>query len=83
MPPYEQSGPNIAFWTLFGLFALGEYAMRFRSRFNKDGERAERWSLLVVVAAVVGGMLGGLELAGWHVASIVPPAGRSSSWDSL
>jgi protein-S-isoprenylcysteine O-methyltransferase Ste14 len=73
MPPYEQSGPNIAFWTLFGLFALGEYAMRFRSRFNKDGERAERWSLLVVVAAVVGGMLGGLELAGWHVASIGAP----------
>lgn len=69
-PPYEQSGANIAFWTLFGLFALGEYAMRFRSRFNRDGKRAERWSLLVVVAAVVGGMLGGLELADWHVASI-------------
>jgi protein-S-isoprenylcysteine O-methyltransferase Ste14 len=69
-PPYEQSGANIAFWTLFGLFALGEYAMRFRSRFNRGGKRAERWSLLVVVAAVVCGMLGGLQLAHWHAASI-------------
>jgi protein-S-isoprenylcysteine O-methyltransferase Ste14 len=69
-PPYQQSGANIAFWTLFGLFAVGEYAMRFRSRFNRGGERAERWSLLVVVAAVAGGMLGGLQLAHWHAASI-------------
>ena len=69
-PPYEQSGANIAFWTVFGLFAVGEYAMRFRSRFNRGGKRAERWSLLVVVAAVVGGILGGLQLARWHAASI-------------
>jgi protein-S-isoprenylcysteine O-methyltransferase Ste14 len=69
-PPYEQSGANMAFWTLFGLFAVGEYAMRFRSRFNRGGKRAERWSLLVVVAAVVGGILGGLQLAHWHAASI-------------
>jgi protein-S-isoprenylcysteine O-methyltransferase Ste14 len=69
-PPYEQSGANIAFWTLFGLVAVGEYAMRFRSRFNRGGKRAERWSLLVVVAAVVGGMVGGLQLAHWHAASI-------------
>jgi protein-S-isoprenylcysteine O-methyltransferase Ste14 len=69
-PPYEQSGANIAFWTLFGLFAIGEYAMRFHGRFNRGGKRAERWSLLVVVAAAVGGMLGGLQLAHWHAASI-------------
>jgi protein-S-isoprenylcysteine O-methyltransferase Ste14 len=69
-PPYEQSGANMVFWTLFGLFAVGEYAMRFRSRFNRGGKRAERWSLLVVVAAVVGGILGGLQLAHWHAASI-------------
>jgi protein-S-isoprenylcysteine O-methyltransferase Ste14 len=68
--PYEQSGANIAFWTLFGLFAVGEYAMRFRSRFNKGGVRAERWSLLVVLATVVGGMLGGLRLAHWHAGVI-------------
>jgi protein-S-isoprenylcysteine O-methyltransferase Ste14 len=69
-PPYEQPGANIAFWTLFGLFALGEYALRFRSRFNKSGTRTERWSLLVVVACVVGGMLGGIELADWNAVSI-------------
>jgi protein-S-isoprenylcysteine O-methyltransferase Ste14 len=70
-PPYEQPGANIAFWTLFGLFALGEFAMRLRSRFNRSGTRAERWSLLVVVAAVVGGMLSGIALASRDVGSIV------------
>jgi protein-S-isoprenylcysteine O-methyltransferase Ste14 len=62
-PLYEQPGPNIAFWTMFGLFALGEYVLRFRSRFNKSGTRAERWSFLVVIVAVGGGMLGGFALA--------------------
>ena len=70
MPPYKQPGANVAFWTLFGLFALGEYAMRLRSRFNRSGTRTERWSLLVVVAAVIGGMLGGIELANRNVGSI-------------
>jgi protein-S-isoprenylcysteine O-methyltransferase Ste14 len=70
VPPYEHPGANVAFWTLFGLFALGEYAMRFRSRSNRSGTRAERWSLLVVVAAVIGGMLGGIELANRDVGSI-------------
>jgi protein-S-isoprenylcysteine O-methyltransferase Ste14 len=71
MMPYEQPGASVAFWTLFGLFALSEYAMRFRSRLNRNGTRVERWSLLVVVAAVVGGMLGGIELAKRDVGSIV------------
>jgi protein-S-isoprenylcysteine O-methyltransferase Ste14 len=69
-PPYEQPGANVAFWALFGLFAVGEYAIRFRSGFNKGGRRAERWSLLVVIAAAVGGMLGGLELVHWQAASV-------------
>ena len=69
-PPYEQPGAKIAFWALFGLFAVGEYAIRFRSGFNKGGKRAERWSLLVVIAAAVGGMLGGLELVHWQAASV-------------
>ena len=69
-PPYEQPGASIAFWTLLGLFALGEYVMRFRSRFNRSGTRAERWSLLVVVACVVGGMLAGIELANSKVGAI-------------
>jgi len=71
-PPYEQPGANIAFWTLFALFALGEYAMRFRSHFNRKGsKRAERWSLLVVVGAVAGGLLGGLQLAASGTGAIV------------
>jgi len=70
-PPYEQPGANIAFWTLFGLFALGEYVMRFRSRSHKHGtRRAERWSLLVVVACALGGMLGGIELANWNATAV-------------
>jgi protein-S-isoprenylcysteine O-methyltransferase Ste14 len=69
-PPYEQPVARIAFWTLLGLFALGEYAIRFRSRFNRSGTRAERWSLPVVVAAVVGAMVGGVELAQWHGGAI-------------
>ena len=69
-PPYEQHGANVAFWTLFGLFALGEYVMRFRSRFNRSGRRAEGWSLVVVVACVVGGLVGAIELANWNAATI-------------
>jgi protein-S-isoprenylcysteine O-methyltransferase Ste14 len=69
-PPYEQPGANLAFWALFGLFAAGEYAIRFRSGFNKGGRRAERWSLLVVIAAAVGGTLGALELVHWQAASV-------------
>ena len=65
-PPYEQPGWSIAVWALVAVFAVGEYAMRFRSRFNKGGRRVERWTLLVVVAAVVGGMVGGIQLAHWH-----------------
>jgi hypothetical protein len=40
--PYKQPGANVAFWTLFGVFALGEYAMRFRRRFNRSGTRVEQ-----------------------------------------
>jgi protein-S-isoprenylcysteine O-methyltransferase Ste14 len=72
--PHDQPGANTAFWVLFGLFALGEYAMRVRSRLNRSGTRAERWSLVVVVIAVTGGLLGGLWSAGWQATTIT--AGR-------
>lgn len=65
-PPYEQPGWNLAVWTLVAVFAVGEYAMRFRSRFSKGGRRVESWTLLVVVAAVAGGMVGGIQFAHWH-----------------
>jgi protein-S-isoprenylcysteine O-methyltransferase Ste14 len=73
-PPYQQPGANVAFWVLFALFAVGEYVMRVRSRLNRSGTRAERWSLAVVVIAVVGGLLGGLGSAGWRAMAI--PVGR-------
>jgi protein-S-isoprenylcysteine O-methyltransferase Ste14 len=55
---------------LFGLFAVGEYAMRVRSRLNRSGTRAERWNLVIVAIAVIRGLLGGLGLAGWHAMTI-------------
>lgn len=37
---------------------------------GRGGERAERWSLVVVLAAVIGGFVGGLELARGHTGEI-------------
>jgi protein-S-isoprenylcysteine O-methyltransferase Ste14 len=68
--PYAQPGSNIVFGTLVGLFALGEYTMRFRSRANRSGRRVERASLPVVVVAVVGGMVAGIGLTNWKAATI-------------
>jgi protein-S-isoprenylcysteine O-methyltransferase Ste14 len=74
MPPYEQPGSDVAFWVLFGLFALGEYVMQARSARNwlrkRSGARAERWSLLVVLAGVVGGLVGGVKLSEWQPGQI-------------
>ena len=64
MAPYKQSVGKAVFWTLFGVFALGEYVMQCRGRFNRTGKRTERWSLYAVLACVVGGMVAGLKLAG-------------------
>jgi protein-S-isoprenylcysteine O-methyltransferase Ste14 len=72
-PPYEQPGASVAFGVILGLFALGEYAMRVRSHFNRAGNRAERWSLFVVVALVVGGMVGAIQVADWSPLSIGAP----------
>ncbi len=69
-PLYQQSGANIAFWVLLGLLALGEYARRIRSGLNRSGSRAERWSLLIVVVGIVGGLLGGLALASGRTGTV-------------
>jgi len=68
--PYDQPGANVVFWGLVGLFALGEYVVRLRSHFNRRGGRSERWSFLVVIVAVVGGLAGALALAQRQVATI-------------
>jgi protein-S-isoprenylcysteine O-methyltransferase Ste14 len=64
-PPYQHSGVNAVFWALFGVFALGEYAIRFRSRRNRRGRPTERWSLVVVSASALGGTVAAIELATW------------------
>lgn len=69
-PLFEQPGTSIGFWVLFGVFALGEAAMRIRSLVNRSGTRAGRWSQVMVVIGVVGGMLGGLGLASWQATAI-------------
>ncbi len=63
--PYQQPGADVAFWTVVGLFILGEYVMRFRARRNRGGIPAERWSLAVVAVCVAGGMVAGIRLASW------------------
>jgi protein-S-isoprenylcysteine O-methyltransferase Ste14 len=69
-PPYEQHGANIAFWTLFAVFALGEYALRIRGGLRRGGRRVEAWSLAIVVVAVGAGLVAGLRLADWNTAEI-------------
>jgi protein-S-isoprenylcysteine O-methyltransferase Ste14 len=75
VPPYRHSGADIAFWVMVGLFALGEYAMQFRSFRatvrGRSGERAERGSLAVVLLTVIGGLVGAIKLAQGHVGEIV------------
>lgn len=69
--PYEQAGPSVAFWALFAAFALGEAAMRLRSRLgHRGGTRVAPWSQAIVAIAVVGGVLGGLGLATVRVGRI-------------
>lgn len=69
-PPYRQPGADVAFWTVFGLFAIGEYAMRFRSRGSRRGRPAERWSLAVVGACTLAGAVAAIELAKWSGGSV-------------
>ena len=68
--PYDQPGANVVFSGLVAVFALGEHVVRLRSHFNRRGRRSERWSFLVVVVTVVGGLAAGLLLAQRHVATI-------------
>ena len=69
-PPYQQPGADIAFWALFALFLVGEQAIRWRSRANRGGRRAERWSFAVVIACVAAAIGAGFRLADWGPGSI-------------
>ncbi|MHB1837496.1 MAG: methyltransferase family protein [Solirubrobacteraceae bacterium] len=72
--PYQHSGADVVFWVMLGLFALGEYAMQFRSLGalirGRSGRLAERWSLVVVLVAVIGGFVGAIKLAQGHTGQI-------------
>jgi protein-S-isoprenylcysteine O-methyltransferase Ste14 len=69
--PYTNSGAQIAFYLVFGIFILLEFRVRVRSRLNEQGTRTERGSLLAVYASVYAGMAGGFALAGkLHAAAI-------------
>jgi protein-S-isoprenylcysteine O-methyltransferase Ste14 len=69
--PYEQAGAGVGFWALFVAFALGEAAMRLRSRLgHREGRRVAPWSQAVVSVAVVGSVLGGVGLAPVRVGRI-------------
>jgi protein-S-isoprenylcysteine O-methyltransferase Ste14 len=74
--PYRQPGDAVAFWVLFGLFVLGECAMSFRSHANGGGAPSNRWSTVVVVVTIGGGLVGGFLLAQWSATQI--SAGRWS-----
>ncbi|HEY7069888.1 MAG TPA: isoprenylcysteine carboxylmethyltransferase family protein [Acidimicrobiales bacterium] len=69
-PPYDQPGANVVFWGLVALFALGEHVVRIRSRLSRRGTQSERWSLLVVIVAIVGGLVAALAFAQRQVATI-------------
>ncbi len=62
-PLWQESGTAVAFWVLFGLFAVGEGVMRVRSRVNRQGTASEPWSQVIVAVSIVGGLLGGLGAA--------------------
>jgi protein-S-isoprenylcysteine O-methyltransferase Ste14 len=49
---------------------MGEAAMRLRSRLHRRGTKSNAWSQVVTVAAIVGGLLGGLAGASWTKAAI-------------
>jgi len=70
-PPYQEPGSSVAFWAVFGVFWVGEYAMRWRSRFNPSGARTERLSFLVIVGTIGAGVAGALVLASWRTTEII------------
>jgi protein-S-isoprenylcysteine O-methyltransferase Ste14 len=62
--PYSESGAEIAFYLILGIFLLLEWRVRLRSHFNRRGSRSDRGSLFVVAAAISAGLAGGFLLAG-------------------
>ena len=67
--PYSDSGARIAFSIVVGVFVVLEQRIRFKSRRNRHGTRADQGSLAIVILAVGVGAAGGCV-----VAALVPSA---------
>jgi len=73
--PFSQPGARIAFDVVVGIWVLGEWRVRLRSRFSRRGSRPDR-TLLVVIAFVAAGVAGGFALA----ANVHAAAIREGRW---
>jgi protein-S-isoprenylcysteine O-methyltransferase Ste14 len=71
--PYTDTGAKVAFYVTVGAFALLEQRTRLRSMLNRQGSSSDQGSLVVVVAAIAGGVIGAFLCA-----SDVPAAAISS-----
>ena len=60
--PFSQPAARIAFDVVLGVWVLGEWWVRLRSHFNRQGSRLDR-TLLVVVTFVAAGVAGAFALA--------------------
>lgn len=70
-PLFQQPGTKTAFVAVCVLFAAGEFVMRARSRLiSRGGAAVERWSLLVVLVTIGGGVLLAIVLALRHIAEV-------------
>jgi protein-S-isoprenylcysteine O-methyltransferase Ste14 len=70
---YTDSGAQIVFSVLIGVFVVLEWRVRWRSRLNPHGSRRDQRTLLLVHSSVVAGMLGAFALAG-DVPAAIPGA---------
>jgi protein-S-isoprenylcysteine O-methyltransferase Ste14 len=62
--PFTDPAARVVFFVVLGIFAALEVSIRIRSELNRGGERVDRGSVFVVVAAIVVGVGGGISLAG-------------------
>jgi protein-S-isoprenylcysteine O-methyltransferase Ste14 len=72
--PYTRPGAQIAFYVCIGAFALFEWRVRLRSRFNRQGSGADRGTFLLVYVSVAMALVGGFALAGRIHAAAIPDA---------
>ena len=72
--PYTHPGAQIVFYVCIGAFAVFEWRVRLRSRFNRQGSRADRGTFALVYVSVAVALGGGFALAGRVHAAAIPDA---------